>query len=138
MANLLEQAIDCDDADRAARIIQNALGIEFSDVADYVFPKKWPPIVSNAPALSANGSGPKPVSWFHRPSFLNDQCASPLPRTLGIEEHKRSCFIVRDNNGRAWLTCISGPSPEGGGPPICSHAMRRAGSPSMSPSCRTC
>ena len=27
MANLLEQAIDCDDADRAARIIQNALGI---------------------------------------------------------------------------------------------------------------
>ena len=29
MANLLEQAIDCDDADRAARIIQNALGIEF-------------------------------------------------------------------------------------------------------------
>ena len=24
MANLLEQAIDCDDADRAARIIQNA------------------------------------------------------------------------------------------------------------------
>ena len=42
MANLLEQAIDCDDADRAARIIQNALGIESSDVADYVFPKKWP------------------------------------------------------------------------------------------------
>ena len=40
--NLLEQAIDCDDADRAARIIQDALGIEFSDVADYVFPKKWP------------------------------------------------------------------------------------------------
>ena len=42
MANLLEQAIDCDDADRAARIIQNALGIESSDVADYVFPEKWP------------------------------------------------------------------------------------------------
>ena len=42
MANLLEQAIDCDDADRAARIIQDALGIEFSDVADYVFPEKWP------------------------------------------------------------------------------------------------
>jgi hypothetical protein len=38
MANLLEQAIDCD-AYRAARIIQHALGIESSDVADYVFPK---------------------------------------------------------------------------------------------------
>ena len=42
MANLLEQAIDCDDANRAAGIIQDALGIESSDVADHVFPKKWP------------------------------------------------------------------------------------------------
>ena len=42
LANLLEQAIDCDDAHRAARIIQDALGIESSDVADYVFRKKWP------------------------------------------------------------------------------------------------
>jgi hypothetical protein len=33
MANRLEQAIDCDDADRAARIIQEALGIESDDVA---------------------------------------------------------------------------------------------------------
>ena len=42
MANLLEQAIDRDDADRAARIIQDALGIESDDVANYVFPKTWP------------------------------------------------------------------------------------------------
>jgi len=42
MANLLERAIDCDDADRAARIIQDALGIESDDVANYVFPKTWP------------------------------------------------------------------------------------------------
>ena len=42
MANRLEQAIDCDDADRAARIIQDALGIESDDVANYVFPKTWP------------------------------------------------------------------------------------------------
>jgi hypothetical protein len=28
MANLIEQAIACDDGDRAARIIQDALGIE--------------------------------------------------------------------------------------------------------------
>jgi uncharacterized protein HemY len=31
--NLLEQAIRCDDADRAAKIIQDALGIESDDVA---------------------------------------------------------------------------------------------------------
>jgi hypothetical protein len=36
------QAINCDDADRAARIIQDALGIESDDVANYCFPKEWP------------------------------------------------------------------------------------------------
>jgi uncharacterized protein HemY len=40
--NLLEQAIKCDDGDRAAKIIQNALGIENDDVMNYCFPKAWP------------------------------------------------------------------------------------------------
>jgi len=35
MANLLEQAIDCDDGD-------HALGIKSDDVANYCFPKSWP------------------------------------------------------------------------------------------------
>ena len=39
MANLLEQAIECNDGDHAAKIIQHALGIESDDVANYVFPK---------------------------------------------------------------------------------------------------
>jgi hypothetical protein len=38
----LEQAINCSDGDQAARIIQDALGIENDDVASYVFPKTWP------------------------------------------------------------------------------------------------
>jgi hypothetical protein len=42
MTNLLEQAINCDDGDRAARIIIDALGIETLDVANYCFPKTWP------------------------------------------------------------------------------------------------
>jgi hypothetical protein len=42
MTNLLEQAINCDDGDRAVKIIQSALGIESSDVANYCFPKTWP------------------------------------------------------------------------------------------------
>jgi len=42
MSNLLERAIDCDDGDRAAKIIQEALGIESDDVANYVFPRTWP------------------------------------------------------------------------------------------------
>jgi hypothetical protein len=42
MTNLLAEAINSDDADRAARIIQNALGIESDDVVNYCFPKDWP------------------------------------------------------------------------------------------------
>ena len=42
MANLIEQAIACDDGERAAKIIQEALGIESDDAANYCFPKTWP------------------------------------------------------------------------------------------------
>jgi uncharacterized protein HemY len=42
MTNLLQQAINCDHSDRAARIIQDALGIESDDVVNYCFPKDWP------------------------------------------------------------------------------------------------
>jgi hypothetical protein len=42
MTNLLEQAISTNDGDRAAKIIQDALGIETDDVANYVFPKTCP------------------------------------------------------------------------------------------------
>jgi hypothetical protein len=42
MTNLLAQAINCDDADQAAKIIQDALGIESDDVVNYCFPKTWP------------------------------------------------------------------------------------------------
>ena len=42
MTNLLEQAISCDDANHAAKLIQDALGIESDDVVNYCFPKNWP------------------------------------------------------------------------------------------------
>jgi hypothetical protein len=42
MTNLLAQAINCDDADRAAKMIQDALGIESDDVVNYCFPKDCP------------------------------------------------------------------------------------------------
>jgi hypothetical protein len=42
MSNLLEQAICTDDGDRAAKIIQQALGIEPDDVVRYCFPRTWP------------------------------------------------------------------------------------------------
>lgn len=42
MANLLEEAIKCNDADRAAAIIKDALGIESDEVVNHCFPKTWP------------------------------------------------------------------------------------------------
>lgn len=39
--NLLEQAINCDDAHSAARIIMDALGIETDELANYCL-KNWP------------------------------------------------------------------------------------------------
>jgi hypothetical protein len=41
-AGSTKQAINTDDGDRAAKIIQDALGIESDEVANYVFPKTWP------------------------------------------------------------------------------------------------
>ena len=42
MTNLLEETINSNDANHAAKVIQEALGIESDDVANYVFPKTWP------------------------------------------------------------------------------------------------
>jgi uncharacterized protein HemY len=42
MTNLLRQAINCDDAAHAAKIIRDALGIDSDDVVSYCFPKEWP------------------------------------------------------------------------------------------------
>lgn len=42
VANLIEEAINCDDRERTARIILDALGIETLDVANYCIPKHRP------------------------------------------------------------------------------------------------
>jgi hypothetical protein len=65
MTNLLARAINCSDGDQAAKIIQDALGIE-SDVANYCFLQTWPAIASSTPALLANGCIPRHVSWPHQ------------------------------------------------------------------------
>jgi hypothetical protein len=57
MTNLLEQAINTDDGDAAAKIIQQALGIETDDVANYVFPKTWPADRGSVPGSLSSGFG---------------------------------------------------------------------------------
>jgi hypothetical protein len=48
MANLLEQAIGCDDADQAAKIIQDVLGIESDDVRTIASRRPGRPIASSS------------------------------------------------------------------------------------------
>ena len=42
MSNLLAEAINCDDPERAAKMIRDALGIESDDVVGCCFPTEWP------------------------------------------------------------------------------------------------
>lgn len=42
MTNLPEEAINSDDGDHAAKLIQEALGIQSDDVVNHCFPKAWP------------------------------------------------------------------------------------------------
>jgi hypothetical protein len=42
MPNLIEQAISIDDAEQAAMLIKQALGIESDDDVNYCFPRNWP------------------------------------------------------------------------------------------------
>jgi hypothetical protein len=39
---LFSAPVNCDDGDQAAKTIQDPLGIESNDVANYCFPKTWP------------------------------------------------------------------------------------------------
>ena len=50
MSNLLERAIDCNDGEQAAKIIQDALGIETDTSSITFFRKLGRPIVNDVPA----------------------------------------------------------------------------------------
>jgi hypothetical protein len=76
MTNLLDQAIGCDEGDRAAKIIQHALGIESDDVANYCFPKSWPEDRESVPASSVTGCRPRRGIW------PDGEPKYPLPRRL--------------------------------------------------------
>jgi uncharacterized protein HemY len=39
---MIDQAINSNDGNRAAKMIRDALGIESDDVINYCFPKEWP------------------------------------------------------------------------------------------------
>jgi len=81
MTNVLERAIDCSDADDAAEMIRNALGIESDDVANYVFPKTWPTDREQRARIIGEWLRTEARFLVGRRSFRND--ASPIPSAVG-------------------------------------------------------
>ena len=65
MSNLLAEAINCDDGDQAARLIQQALHIESDDIANYVSRRIGRATGSSAPASLASGCRLRLVSRCH-------------------------------------------------------------------------
>jgi hypothetical protein len=90
MTNLLAQAINCDDPDRAAKMIQNALGIESDDIASRRLGRL---IASGALASSARGSNRGALS-----GLVTEPRRFPPPWSA---EETDACFIVGDANRQA-------------------------------------
>jgi hypothetical protein len=99
MANLLQEAINCDNPDRAAKIIREALGIESDDVVNYCFPTKWPTDRERRARYIGE--------WFKNrstlPRLVTEARRLPPPWTAEEPDPQldRQCFIVCDANGHA-------------------------------------
>ena len=99
MTNLLEQAIACDDGYRAAKIIQDALGIESDDVANYCLPKEWPPRTARC-ALASSAIGCN-TRLAHSLTRVMAERRFPAPWSgEEVTEVTANCFAVRDANGQ--------------------------------------
>ena len=98
MTNLLAQAIDCDDPDRAAKMIQDAFGIENDDVVKYCFPTEWPAYRERRARYMGEWLKPKRVTW---PRDRNPPLPAAVVRREPDPKLDRQCFIVRDHNGQA-------------------------------------
>ena len=105
MTNLLEETINSNDANHAAKVIQEALGIESDDVANYVFPKTWP----SDRELDGEDLRWRPIEDRARLRSRN-HCAHrilALPSTSTSMSRERSCFIMLASSA-ARASCRSG------------------------------
>jgi hypothetical protein len=66
MANLLQQAINCNDGDRAAKIIKTRSVSRAMTSPIFASRRPGRMIVSSAPALSAKCCKPRHAFWPHR------------------------------------------------------------------------
>jgi hypothetical protein len=96
MANLLAQAIDCDDPDRAAKIIRDALGTRATTSSTAASRRIGQPTVSGAPVTSASGSRPRRV-------ISPRDRSTPFPPPWSVDE----AALPSSPNARGYSTAFS-------------------------------
>lgn len=100
MRNVLEQAINCEDGERASKIIQDALGIENIDTTRSGFGKTWP--------ADREQRGRIIGEWLQMKAGLqanrNQEKRAGLqdPRTSVPDEHQPGCFALEEERGGNW------------------------------------
>jgi hypothetical protein len=99
MPNLLEQAINCEDGDRAAKIIQDALGIENAEMAKCCFGKTWP--ADHEQRARIIGEWILMETRFQADKY-REMAGSQNPRTRVPDEHQPSCFALEEEKGENW------------------------------------
>ena len=94
MSNVLEQAISNDDANRAAKIIRDALGIGSGDVVNYCFPKTWPADREQRAHIIGD--------WLQTEARFIARAMQPrrFPPPWTIDD-THSCFTVQDADRQA-------------------------------------
>jgi hypothetical protein len=96
MFNLLEQAICTDDGERAAKVIQQTLGIESDDVARTASRRTVRLIASSAPVSSMSGCRPKRA---FQPT-QRDSRPTAEPEAARLTPAKRALYSSRDERVR--------------------------------------
>ena len=100
MSNLFEQAINCEDGSRAAKMIQDALGIENTDLAKWSWPKTWPADREQRARIIGE--------WLQMEARLladtpSGEMAGPRHLQMRVpDEHQPSCFALEEERGGNW------------------------------------
>jgi hypothetical protein len=100
MNNVLEQAINCEEGDQAAKVIQDALGIANADPARRCFGKTWP--ADREQRARIIGKWLQMECRLQANTHMRQMAGSPNLRTRVPDEHQPSCFALEEERGDSW------------------------------------
>ena len=100
MTNFLEQAINCEDGDLAAKIIQDALGIENADMTKCCFGTTWP--ADREQRARIIGEWLQMEARLQANTHRGEMAGSDNLRARVPDEHQPSCFALEAEKGGNW------------------------------------